>query len=120
VPNKLGIYEMLCCGCMGWYMSDVLQTKPVPTLQFAQQIMAFKKLVRFLDSDGSVNFGDAGDRQVVVGAEVEVLSGDIDAGFQKNGQTKRIQKVRMCPVCRQNLPYLRFRSCYAHFKAFRL
>jgi hypothetical protein len=55
--------------------------------------MAFKKLVRFLDSQGSVHFGDVGDGQAKTGEEAEILTGDLDTGFQTTGKTEKIQKV---------------------------
>lgn len=57
--------------------------------------MSFQRLVRFINAEGVTRFGDlksepSGD---LIGAEVEVLEGDLDKGFQSTGKTDKIQKV---------------------------
>ena len=58
--------------------------------------MDFKRLVRFEDAEGVVNYGDVGDNTGAngwEGADVEILEGDIDAGFKRTGRPARIKKV---------------------------
>lgn len=63
--------------------------------------MAFKKLVRFVDAEGGECFGDVGDQRATIGEEAEVLSGDVETGFQRTGERKKIYKVRSHPILEQ-------------------
>lgn len=61
--------------------------------------MSFQRLVRFVNAQGATLYGDlkteaTGD---FVGAEVEVLDGDVASGFRATGKTDKIQKVRQAP-----------------------
>lgn len=58
--------------------------------------MSFKWLVRYTNTSGETNYGDLKNEPgngSLEGAEVEVLSGDLDAGWSKTGKTEKIQKV---------------------------
>lgn len=58
--------------------------------------MPFSRLIRFVDTDGATNFGDLGNDlkvQAETGVEVEVLTGSISKGFEKNGERKKIKQV---------------------------
>lgn len=58
--------------------------------------MGFSRLIRFEGDNGSVQYGDLGSSKDVrpeAGQEVDVLSGDIEKGFKKNGDRKSIKKV---------------------------
>lgn len=60
--------------------------------------MPFSRLIRFVDDAGEVNFGDLGSSSNVLpepGLEVDVLSGDIEKGFEKNGEKKKIKSVSL-------------------------
>jgi hypothetical protein len=61
--------------------------------------MAFQRLVRFVNAEGKTQYGDLKSQPTgdLVGAEVEVLEGDVDSGFTATGRTEKIKEVRLSP-----------------------
>lgn len=58
---------------------------------------SFNYLVRFVDSNGQTRYGNLSSYKPtseIVGSEVEVLSGSIEDGFTKTGETATIKSVR--------------------------
>lgn len=57
--------------------------------------MAFQRLVRFVNAEGKTQYGDLKSQPTgdLVGAEVDVLEGDIDSGFTATGRTEKIKEV---------------------------
>ena len=58
--------------------------------------MSFKWLVRYTNTSGETNYGDLKTEPgngSLEGAEVEVLSGDLESGWSKTGKTDKIGKV---------------------------
>ncbi|KXX74209.1 Fumarylacetoacetate hydrolase domain-containing protein 2 [Madurella mycetomatis] len=63
--------------------------------------MSFQRLVRFINAQGGISFGDLKSEPTadLAGAKVEVLEGDIEEGFRGTGRTERIQRL-LCPLPR--------------------
>ncbi len=61
--------------------------------------MSFPRLVRFVNEQGATLYGDLKSEPIgdLTGAEVEVLEGDIEKGFQNTGRTDKIHKL-LCPL----------------------
>lgn len=58
---------------------------------------SFDRLLRFEAEDGSILYGDVTDASALdglVGAQVNVLEGDLNAGFSKTSKTATVKKVR--------------------------
>lgn len=56
----------------------------------------FKRLVKFEDEDGAIQWGDLAQelgQQSLVGAKADVLTGSIEEGFVKSNVSKKIAKV---------------------------
>lgn len=61
--------------------------------------MSFQRLVRFVNEQGTTLYGDLKSEPTadLTGAEVEVLEGDVEKGFQSAGRTDKIHKL-LCPL----------------------
>lgn len=61
--------------------------------------MSFQRLVRFVNEHGTTLYGDLKSEPTadLTGAEVEVLEGDVEKGFQSTGRTDKIHKL-LCPL----------------------
>jgi len=62
---------------------------------------SFERLIRFVDENGSVQYGEAGaiiDPAKLIGEPVEVFEGQTpwDAMFRKSGIRKVVKKVLLC------------------------
>lgn len=56
--------------------------------------MSFQRLVRFVNEEGKTQYGDLKTATSdFVGADVEVLDGDISSGFKATGRTEKIKEV---------------------------
>lgn len=56
----------------------------------------FKRLIRFLDHEGQVNYGDLPSETStdnIEGSVVSVLAGDLNCGFYRTSESKTISKV---------------------------
>jgi 2-keto-4-pentenoate hydratase/2-oxohepta-3-ene-1,7-dioic acid hydratase in catechol pathway len=57
--------------------------------------MTFQRLVRFVNAQGAIHFGDLKSEPTgdLKGAEVEVLEGDVENGFRGTGRTDKIEEL---------------------------
>lgn len=56
----------------------------------------FKRLIRCLDDEGQVNYGDLPSEistDKIEGSVVSVLAGDLDCGFSPTSESKTVSKV---------------------------
>jgi len=64
--------------------------------------MAFERLIRFAAEDGETYYGNL-EKEVptleIEGSEVEVLKGDLESGWEKTREKKKVAKVRTHPTC---------------------
>ena len=60
--------------------------------------MTFERLIRFAAEDGETYYGNL-EKEVptleIEKSEVEVLKGDIESGWEKTGERKKVDKVRI-------------------------
>ena len=57
---------------------------------------AFARLIRFKTADGTIKYGDLGSEtptREIRGKEVELLEGDVKAGFRKSGETAKVGEL---------------------------
>ena len=62
-----------------------------------QQKPPFRRLIRFVDSAGGVQYGDLAPEiktDKIEGSTVDIVSGSINDGFVNTGQQTTVEKVR--------------------------